>query len=335
MGKASQFLALIPSRIEVMRYFFCTLLACASLYALAQNETAVTSLTVVNAVTGESVGELVDGLTLDLAAIGTDQLSVIANTSPATVGSVAFGYDGKPDYQVESLAPYTIAGDGTAQDGAVTFTPWRPSVGEHILTVTPYSESGAGGNAGTALTVRFTVVAGAQAAPETATPETVAPQIAAPQTTAPQTTAPQTATPQTTPQTAEPSSEAAAVVVEQAPESTATTRLRQERFEVMPPSSSPFKGSVLVADYGLDQTILTVLVSGASATDSYTAALYEGTCEGSSVVSLQPIDGRNGLSANAVALSFDELVNGTYSLGIDAATAGRKNDISCTRLGGQ
>ncbi len=310
-----------------MRRSLVTLLVFCTFYALAQTEPAVTSLTLVNAATSEPVGELVDGLTLDLTAIGTDQLSVVANTRPDTVGSVVFAFDGDADYQVESVAPYTIAGDGT-QDGAVTYNPWTPSAGEHVLTATPYSGPSGGGNPGAALTIRFTVVNEAQAVSDAATPEAATP-----------------ATPPQTETTTEPSSGADAVTVEQptpapstlAPSApttplSATARVRQERFELTP-APSTLRGSVLVADYGLAQTILTVLVSGTSATESYTAAVYEGGCEGAAVP-LEPINGRTGLSASAVALSFDELVRGNYYLGIDSA-AGQQNGLSCTRLGGQ
>ena len=124
-------------------------------FALAQGGAGeVVSLTLFNADTDQPIGELTDGMTLDFSALGTGNLSVVAMTNPALVGSVRFALDDQENYQTESNAPYAIAGDEPGPD----YNPWTPTVGEHTLTVTPYSESGGSGEAGTALTVRFNVV---------------------------------------------------------------------------------------------------------------------------------------------------------------------------------
>ncbi len=114
---------------------------------------AVTSFTLVNADSDADIGPLNDGDTLNLATLPTRNLNVRANTSPATVGSVRFGLDGIPNYKTENVAPYALAGDNGGN-----YNPWTPAVGQHTLTATPYTEGGAGGTAGTALTVGFTVV---------------------------------------------------------------------------------------------------------------------------------------------------------------------------------
>jgi hypothetical protein len=114
---------------------------------------AVSSFTLVNADTDADLGPLASGAALNLAALPTRNLNVRANTSPATVGSVRFGYDGNANYRTESSAPYALAGD-TGGDYGV----WTPTLGTHSLTATPYSGSGATGTAGTPLTIAFSVV---------------------------------------------------------------------------------------------------------------------------------------------------------------------------------
>jgi glucose/arabinose dehydrogenase len=122
---------------------------------------AVTSLTLFNADTDLPIAgydPLPNGATLNLATLPTRNLNIRANTNPATVGSVRFGYDGNANYRVESSLPYALAGDnGLTPSGTPNFNAWTPTVGSHTLTATPYTQSGAGGSAGTPLTVTFAV----------------------------------------------------------------------------------------------------------------------------------------------------------------------------------
>ncbi|MDX2303580.1 MAG: DUF5060 domain-containing protein [Microscillaceae bacterium] len=113
----------------------------------------VVSLTLINADTDAEIGLLQEGDTINLAVLGTSNLSVRANTNPATVGSVGFTYDNIENFQIENTAPYTIRGDAGSD-----YYPWVPTLGLHKLVVTPYSASAAGGTAGTALAVNFTVI---------------------------------------------------------------------------------------------------------------------------------------------------------------------------------
>ena len=114
---------------------------------------SVGSLTLINADTNTDIGPLQDGNTLNLATLPTTNLNVRANTNPATVGSVRFGYDSNPNYRTESVAPYALEGDSGGN-----YNPWTPTVGSHTITATPFTQSGGGGTAGTALTVNFSVI---------------------------------------------------------------------------------------------------------------------------------------------------------------------------------
>jgi glucose/arabinose dehydrogenase len=118
---------------------------------------AVTSITLLNADTDQPIAgydPLLTGTTLNLATLPSRNLSIRANTNPATVGSVRFSYDGNVNYKLENFTPYAIAGDNGPSD----YLPWTPAVGSHTLTLTPFTQSSAGGTAGTALTIDFTVI---------------------------------------------------------------------------------------------------------------------------------------------------------------------------------
>ncbi|MBC8104786.1 MAG: hypothetical protein H7Z41_19600 [Cytophagales bacterium] len=120
---------------------------------------SVTSLTLFNADTDTPVpgfDPIPEGAEIRFADIGTQNLSIRANTGTAAVGSVVFGYDGNASYRTENVAPYAIAGD----NGPADFLPWTPVVGDHTVTATPFSASAGGGTAGTAHTRSFRVVTG-------------------------------------------------------------------------------------------------------------------------------------------------------------------------------
>jgi len=113
---------------------------------------AVTKLTLVNASTGAAIAgydPIADNATLDLSQLGSS-LAIRAYTNPATVGSVQFKLDGNV-LRTESASPYCINGDNGTLCSA-----WTIPTGMHTLVATPYSSSGASGNAGTSATVHFT-----------------------------------------------------------------------------------------------------------------------------------------------------------------------------------
>ncbi|WP_345158354.1 DUF5060 domain-containing protein [Pontibacter saemangeumensis] len=114
----------------------------------------IVSFTLINADTDQPIQTLTSGATINLAALPTKNLSVRANTSPATIGSVVFVLSGTQSHnQTENILPYALFGDTNGD-----FKPWTPAVGSYTLKATPYSASRAGGTAGTTLSVSFTVV---------------------------------------------------------------------------------------------------------------------------------------------------------------------------------
>ena len=62
--------------------------------------------------TGEDIQPLVNGDTINLADMPTQNLNIRAAVDPAVVGSVAFTYDGNATYRTDNTAPYTL--DGSA-----------------------------------------------------------------------------------------------------------------------------------------------------------------------------------------------------------------------------
>jgi pectate lyase len=118
---------------------------------------AVTSFTLINADTDQPIATfnpLNNGVTLNLATLPTRNLNIRANTSPAIVGSVRFGWNTNSNYRTQNDAPYALGGDNNGN-----YSAWRPSrLGTQALTATPYTRSDARGTAGTALTITFSVI---------------------------------------------------------------------------------------------------------------------------------------------------------------------------------
>ena len=115
----------------------------------------VLSLILVNADTGQDIGQISQGSSFDLGEIGTSNLSVRAEVGPNTE-SVVFGYQGNANYSLENLPVYALAGNS-----GNTYTPWTPDLGQNSLTATAYSENQGAGTAGEPLSVNFEVTEGA------------------------------------------------------------------------------------------------------------------------------------------------------------------------------
>jgi N-acetylneuraminic acid mutarotase len=116
----------------------------------------VSSFTVIDADSDQPISgmlSLTSGETIDLGKTPSKRINLRANTSPSTVGSIRFAYDGNANYRVESALPYALAADNGGD-----YYAWTPSLGTHVLSATPYTVSGATGTAGTPLSILFNVV---------------------------------------------------------------------------------------------------------------------------------------------------------------------------------
>ncbi len=117
--------------------------------------------------------------TVDLAALGTRELSVQALTS-GPVESVRFEVDGRTT-RVENHLPYVLNGD--AAKGA-DYLPWRPTPGRHVVVITPYGKDHGRGRAGDPVRITLTVTGGGAPAAAAPRPGGTAP-VPAPTTTKP------------------------------------------------------------------------------------------------------------------------------------------------------
>jgi hypothetical protein len=114
-------------------------------------DTTVTAVVQGQAVTGWD--PIPESSTINLGKVGT-ALSIRANTTPATVGSVGFVLDGTYMH-TEDSAPYTLCGD----NGTGTVSPCpQLVVGSHTLIATPYSAADLGGTAMPSTTLYFKMV---------------------------------------------------------------------------------------------------------------------------------------------------------------------------------
>lgn len=80
---------------------------------LVSSAQEITSLILIDSGTNEPVVTLTDGAVIDIRALGFEEPSfnIEALTSPDSVGSVRFDYDGIFDYRTENKEPYALCGD--------------------------------------------------------------------------------------------------------------------------------------------------------------------------------------------------------------------------------
>ncbi len=108
---------------------------------------SVTGFVLVDADADADLRPLEDG---DTITEGT--ITIRVETAPPIVGSVVFGLDDEPRFKVENEDAYALKGDDNGDYHA-----WLAEPGTYTLTATPYTEADGQGEAGTPLTIRFTV----------------------------------------------------------------------------------------------------------------------------------------------------------------------------------
>lgn len=114
---------------------------------------SVERVTLYNAVTDEELFDIENGATINLDDIGVEEINIRAYTVPELTGSVRFVLRGKKNHvQIENNEPYALfKNDGN------DFYGWMPASGDYNLTVTPYSEAKAKGEAGPAYSISFSI----------------------------------------------------------------------------------------------------------------------------------------------------------------------------------
>ena len=117
---------------------------------------SVSSFTLINADNDSDLFEITQGMQIDEALIQNIGLNIRANTNPSLVGSVALSISGPiNNNRTENGAPYAFFGDSGGNYAPVNF----PS-GNYTITATPYENPSLGGEAGTTLSVSFTITSG-------------------------------------------------------------------------------------------------------------------------------------------------------------------------------
>ncbi len=114
---------------------------------------AVVSFTLIDVKTGNDLMTITNGTTIDISKFGSSKLTIRANTSPQTVGSVVFGLDNVMPYHVEDLVPYAL-NDDTGQK----YYSWVYQMGQHTVSAVPYTQVGGQGQSGTPLSAQFTLI---------------------------------------------------------------------------------------------------------------------------------------------------------------------------------
>ena len=113
---------------------------------------SVSSLTLVDTDTDQPIPQfnpIASGSTINLATLPSHNLTIQANTSPATVGSVAFDLVNSGYLNTVNTPPYDLCGSVPCSN---------LGVGLHSLTTTPYMGSNASGGAGKSMSISFSVV---------------------------------------------------------------------------------------------------------------------------------------------------------------------------------
>src|SRR5229473_2384061 len=113
---------------------------------------SVSSLTLIDTDTYLAISPfdpIASGATINLATLPTRNLTIRANTSPATVGSVKFDLIESAYSNTINTSPYYLCGPVPCSN---------LGVGLHSLTTTPYMSSNASGAAGTSMSISFSVI---------------------------------------------------------------------------------------------------------------------------------------------------------------------------------
>jgi hypothetical protein len=124
-----------------------TLVAAALAPFVSIDTPAINGLTLINADTDKSVSMLESGDVIDYSTVGTNQINIKAEANAAVTG-VQFTLDGVAG-PIKTTAPFALATVNGTNYGA-----WTPTLGNHILVVTPF---GAGSKQGIPQTVAFSV----------------------------------------------------------------------------------------------------------------------------------------------------------------------------------
>ena len=113
-----------------------------------------------------------------------------------------------------------------------------------------------------------------------------------------------------------------------------STAEASERYTLDEANSSGVSGSVLVAEYSGNRTVVSISLSGTPTGGVHPADLYLGSCNDLSrvVASLEPVSGDTGFSTTVLDLPFADIVGGDHALNVTAAE-GDDTAVACGEVG--
>ena len=125
-------------------------------------------MSLVDAETSNELGPLVRGSTVNLADIGTNQLSAVLTWSGSPIiKSVAFYLDSATVTATENGAPWALLGDNARQN--LEYVPWTATIGTHTIVAELFDQRNRNGDLLCAVTYTFTIVDGVDGVDEVVT----------------------------------------------------------------------------------------------------------------------------------------------------------------------
>jgi hypothetical protein len=115
----------------------------------------VDQLILYDANTDQPMLTISDGILINTAVLNVSDFNMEATTTVnGTVGSIKFGYNGRVNYNIDKLPPYSFC-----RNTGTNFFPCAVLIaGQHNVTVTSYAGSNANGTIGSMKTISFRIV---------------------------------------------------------------------------------------------------------------------------------------------------------------------------------
>jgi uncharacterized surface protein with fasciclin (FAS1) repeats len=114
-----------------------------------------------------------------------------------------------------------------------------------------------------------------------------------------------------------------------------TTATRSVRYPVNAVGESGVRGSVLIADYGFENAIVTILLRGTASGGSHPTHFHLGNCDsnGEIVVPLENVNGATGLSITSMTAPYDAVVEGDHYLNVHLSDEAIDTIVACGEVG--
>ena len=110
---------------------------------------------------------------------------------------------------------------------------------------------------------------------------------------------------------------------------------RSIRYPVLPIAGSGVSGSVLISDYGIDQTVVVLSLRGTPQGGDHPAHFHVGDCDegGSVIIPLENVNGSSGFGVSTVDASYDTIVGGDHAVKIHLSPENIATVVACGEVG--